>query len=131
MYTTFFQLMMIKFYCPYLSSGATSNIVLTLTMRYVALQAREKKRKWPHCVSVRIFASCNMKKCCCNTAAKSNRFDFAAVLQQQKYVSATNFRMISTWPMVCNTYSAKKNRNMMIIIIMLFVIMFKEIVRNV
>ena len=26
-----------------------------------------------------------MKICCCNTAAKSNCFDFAALLQQQKY----------------------------------------------
>ena len=36
----------------------------------------------------RIFVACSIKKCCCNTAAKSNSFDVTAVLQQQIYVSA-------------------------------------------
>ena len=30
-------------------------------MQYVALQAREKERKWPHVVSVRIFARAKFK----------------------------------------------------------------------
>ena len=72
------------------------------------------------------FASCNIKKRFCNTVTKSDLFDFAAVLQQQKHVSGTNFSMMSTWPIVCNIYSAKK-RKMMIIIVMLFVINLKKL----
>ena len=36
----------------------------------------------------KIFVACSIKKCCCNTAAKSNSFDVTAVLEQQKCVSA-------------------------------------------
>lgn len=68
--------------------------------------------KWSDIISKK--NSCAHKRCCCYNAAKSNSFDFTAILQQQKYASATKFGMISTWPIACNTFS-KTKRNMAII----------------
>ena len=72
-----------------LSSGTTRNIFLELPKQYFAFQAPEKIRSSPKLFKKRFFllATCNIKKFCCNTAEKSNCFDFTAVLQQQKYVS--------------------------------------------
>lgn len=58
-----------------------------------------------------IFGACNIKDVA--ATAKLNHFDFAALLQQQKYVSATKFSRISTRPFVWNAFSATK-WNMMI-----------------
>ena len=60
-------------YNIYLSSGANRNIFIALAMQYVALQAREKKRKLPHVVSVRTLLLATWK-------------NVAATLQQNQLV---------------------------------------------
>ena len=80
-------------------------------MQYVALQEQEIKMEEVPCGFKMIFGACNRKDVA--ATAKLNYFDFAALLQQQKYVSATKVSRISIRPFVWNAFSATK-WNMMI-----------------
>ena len=81
------------------------------------------------CGFSKIFASCNMKNCYCNTATKSNRFDFAAVPQQQMcFLNTSQHDFIVVHGLqhkFCKKTEYDDNY------ITFFVITFKEIVCNV
>ena len=61
------------------------------------VNTREKSQALCHGLKL-IFVARNMAKCRCNTATKSNLFDFAVILQQQKYFSGTKYSKIQHDP---------------------------------